>query len=208
MAGAPTNEEDKLEVGKKKKPFRPFSKKQWEEKVLTKLPTLKYGKGNNFVKSKTALSEVALEEYGDLGRLIRLEKYYVPVFVVPDYSGAGLTKDDTKRKINKKKTGSLLRCSPCKNRCFPIHFLPLQNKPYVADWVVDQGVVNATVRENKRMYTKEEVCRAKQAYKFLECSGYLSADETMHLITDGNVQGMPLFIKDDLERAYVIHGKH
>jgi hypothetical protein len=83
-----------------------------------------------------------------------------------------------------------------------------QNKLYVADWVVDQGVVNATVRENERMYTKEEVRRAKQAYEFLKCSGYPSADEAMHLITDGNVQGMPLLIKDDLERAYVIYGKH
>ena len=75
MAGAPTNEKDKSESGEKKKTFRPFSKKQEGEKVLTKLPTLKYGKGNNFVKFKMALSEVALEEYGDLGWLIRLEKY-------------------------------------------------------------------------------------------------------------------------------------
>jgi len=59
MAGAPTNEKDKAEAGDKKKSFRPFSKKQGEEKVLTKLPTLKYGKGNNFVKFKTALLEVA-----------------------------------------------------------------------------------------------------------------------------------------------------
>jgi hypothetical protein len=97
MAGAPTNKKDKAEAGDKKKSFRPFSKKQGEEKVLTKLPTLKYGKGNNFVKFKTALSEVALEEYGDLGRLIRLEKYYVAVFVVPDYSGAGLTLDEERK---------------------------------------------------------------------------------------------------------------
>jgi hypothetical protein len=74
MAGAPTNENDKLEAGEKKKTFRPLSKKQGEEKVLTKLPTLKYGKENNFVKFKAALLEVALGEYGDIGRLIRLEK--------------------------------------------------------------------------------------------------------------------------------------
>jgi hypothetical protein len=73
MAGAPTNENDKLEAGEKKKTFRPLSKKQGEEKVLTKLPTLKYGKENNFVKFKAALLEVALGEYGDIGRL-RLEK--------------------------------------------------------------------------------------------------------------------------------------
>jgi hypothetical protein len=54
MAGTSTNEKEK-EFGEKKKPFRPFSKKQGEEKVATKLPILKYGKGNNFVKFKTAL---------------------------------------------------------------------------------------------------------------------------------------------------------
>jgi len=75
MAGAPTNEKDWAETGEKKKSFHPFRKKQGEEIVLAKLPTLKYGKGINFVKFKTALSEVVLEEYGDLGRLIRLEKY-------------------------------------------------------------------------------------------------------------------------------------
>jgi len=58
MAGAPTNEKDKAEADEKKKSFHPFSKKQGEEKVLMKLPTLKHSKGNNFVKFKTALSEV------------------------------------------------------------------------------------------------------------------------------------------------------
>jgi hypothetical protein len=42
-------------------------------------------------------------------------------------------------------------------------FFSRQNKLYVADWCVDLGVVNATVRENERMYTKEDVRRAKQA---------------------------------------------
>ncbi len=30
----------------------------------------------------------------------------------------------------------------------------------------------------------------------------------MHLIMDGNVQGMPMLIKDDLERAYEVYGEH
>ena len=83
-----------------------------------------------------------------------------------------------------------------------------QNKLYVADWCVDEGAVNATVREKERLYTKEEVRRAKQAYEFLKCSGYLSAFEAMYLIMDGNVQGMPLLIKDDLKWAYAIYGTH
>jgi hypothetical protein len=40
MAGAPSSKKHKAEGGEKEKTFRPFSKKQGEEKVLTKLPTL------------------------------------------------------------------------------------------------------------------------------------------------------------------------
>jgi len=83
-----------------------------------------------------------------------------------------------------------------------------QNKLYVADWCVDPGMVNATVRENERLYTKEEVRRAKLAHEFLKCSGYPSSDEAIHLITDGNVHGAPLLLKNDLERAYDIYGDH
>jgi hypothetical protein len=83
-----------------------------------------------------------------------------------------------------------------------------QNKLYVADWCVDEGVANATERENEQLYTKEEVCRAKQVHKFLKCSSYPLPDKAMHLITDGNVHGMPLLIKDDLERAYEVYGTH
>jgi hypothetical protein len=88
--------ETKTDAGDKKKTFRPYAKKQ-DEKVATKLPILKYGKGNNFVKFKAALSEVALEEYGDLGRLIKLESYYIPTFTAPDYTGMGLTQDETRK---------------------------------------------------------------------------------------------------------------
>jgi hypothetical protein len=83
-----------------------------------------------------------------------------------------------------------------------------RNKLYVADWCVDQGVANSTVQENERMYTKVDVHRAKLAYDFLKCSGYPSADEAMHLITDGNVHGMPMLLKGDSERAYEIYGMH
>ena len=77
-----------------------------------------------------------------------------------------------------------------------------QNKLYVADWCVDEGAANVTERENEQLYTKEEVRRAKQAHKFLKCSSYPLADKAMHLITDGNVHGMPLLIKDDPERVH------
>jgi hypothetical protein len=58
---------------------------------------LKYGKGNNFVKFKAALSEVALEEYGDLGRLIKKESYYLPTFTAQDYTEMGLTQDEERK---------------------------------------------------------------------------------------------------------------
>jgi hypothetical protein len=94
---APTSTtEAKTDAGDKKKTFRPFTKKQ-DDKAASKLPILKYGKGNNFVKFKAALSEVALEEYGDLGRLIKKESYYLLTFTAPDYTGMGLTTDEARK---------------------------------------------------------------------------------------------------------------
>jgi len=88
--------ETKADAGDKKKTVQPFIKKQ-DKKVASKLPILKYGKGNNFVKFKAALSEVALEEYGDLERLIKKESYYLPTFTAPDYSGMGLTTGEARK---------------------------------------------------------------------------------------------------------------
>jgi flagellar basal body rod protein FlgC len=51
---------------------------------------LKYAKGNYFYKFKAALSEAALREYGNLGKLIEQEKYYVPVLDLPDYKAMGI----------------------------------------------------------------------------------------------------------------------
>jgi hypothetical protein len=94
---APTSTtETKTDASDKKKTFRPFVKKKGE-KAASKLPILKYGKGNNFVKFKAALSEVALEEYGDLGRLIKKESYYSTTFMDPNYSGMGLTTDEARK---------------------------------------------------------------------------------------------------------------
>jgi hypothetical protein len=51
---------------------------------------LKYGKDNNFYKFKAALSEAALKAYGNLGKLIEFEKYYIPTLVLPDYTAMGI----------------------------------------------------------------------------------------------------------------------
>jgi hypothetical protein len=56
-----------------------YLRKQDDTKKSTDgIPILRYGKGNNFHKFKHALSEVALKEFGNLGKLINLGKYYVP----------------------------------------------------------------------------------------------------------------------------------
>jgi hypothetical protein len=83
-----------------------------------------------------------------------------------------------------------------------------KSKLYVADWCVEDTAVNATVREKEQLYTKEEIRRAKVAHEFLKCSGYPSIREATLLITDGNVLGMPVLIKDDLIRAYEVYGEH
>jgi hypothetical protein len=88
-----------------------------------------------------------------------------------------------------------------------------RNKLYVAEWceereVAGDGKANTTVQENERLYTKEEVRRAKAAFEFLRSSGYPSMSEAAHLISDGNIRGLPMLMKGDLERAYRIYGEH
>jgi hypothetical protein len=82
-----------------------------------------------------------------------------------------------------------------------------KEKLYVADWVVDSYVC-ATVQENALVYTKEELRRAKEVYELIRNSGYPSPNEAMHLLTDGNVRGMPVLTVADLQRAYKVYGLH
>ncbi len=83
-----------------------------------------------------------------------------------------------------------------------------QEKLYVAElYEAEERVVQATVRENE-LYTKDEVKRAKDAHEFLRNSGYPSVGEATHLLTDGNVKGVPLLMRSDVERAYKIYGQH
>lgn len=42
------------------------------------VPMLKFGPSNNFVLFKERLATACLEKYGKLGRLIGLEKYWMP----------------------------------------------------------------------------------------------------------------------------------
>jgi hypothetical protein len=84
-----------------------------------------------------------------------------------------------------------------------------RDKLYVADLQETAvSTVQATVRENELVYTKEEVNRAKQAHQCLKNSGYPSIGEAVHLLTDGNIRGAPMLMQADLERAYRMYGLH
>jgi hypothetical protein len=82
-----------------------------------------------------------------------------------------------------------------------------KEKLYMADWVVDSYAC-AMVQENALVYTKEELRRAKEVYELIRNSGYPSPNEAMHLLTDGNVRGMPVLTVADLQRAYKVYSLH
>jgi hypothetical protein len=67
-----------------------FNKKPEGERKES-LPTLKYGKGNNFYAFQQTLYRRALRNYGDLAKLITLNKYYEPTLDLLDFSGMGLS---------------------------------------------------------------------------------------------------------------------
>jgi hypothetical protein len=79
----------KAEEGKKK-PFRHYGRKPGEE-TKGGLPMVRFGKGNNFYKFKAQLSNIVIEKYGYLGKLIELEKYYAPVLIIPDFREMGVS---------------------------------------------------------------------------------------------------------------------
>jgi len=49
-----------------------------KKKDPEEIPVLKYGPSNNFSKFKEAISKTALKNYGQLGKLIKLGKYFEP----------------------------------------------------------------------------------------------------------------------------------
>jgi hypothetical protein len=48
----------------------------------------------------------------------------------------------------------------------------------------------------------------RRRMKFLRNSGYPSVGEAVHLLMDGNIRGVPLLMRADVERAYNIYGPH
>jgi hypothetical protein len=54
-----------------------------------------------------------------------------------------------------------------------------RDRLYIAEWTGEGGMY-ATVQENELLYTKEEVRRAKEVYKFIRNYGYRSKTSWMH----------------------------
>jgi hypothetical protein len=82
-----------------------------------------------------------------------------------------------------------------------------REKLYVADWIGKYDTY-ATVHKNALVYTKEELRRAREVYELVENSGYPSPNEALHLLTDGNIRGLPALIAADLERAFKVYRMH
>ncbi len=68
----------------KKKPYRRYGRKSDEEKGI---PMLRYEKGNNFYKFRAVFPDIATEKYGNLGKPIDLEEYYLPQLIFSDFVG-------------------------------------------------------------------------------------------------------------------------
>ncbi len=89
MSTSEKNSPEAVQTVERKKQNNRYYRKLDEAKP-SEIPMLKYGNGNNFHKFKSTLSEVALKEYGNLGKLIDLEKYYIPTLTMPDYKAMGI----------------------------------------------------------------------------------------------------------------------
>jgi hypothetical protein len=76
-----------------------------------------------------------------------------------------------------------------------------RDKLYVADWS-DVGTVTATIQENERLYSKNEVDRAKEAHQLIKNCGYPSGGEAAHILTDGNVRGLPKLAVADIPEEH------
>mmetsp|Transcript_8044 Transcript_8044/g.11715 ORF Transcript_8044/g.11715 Transcript_8044/m.11715 type:complete len:223 (+) Transcript_8044:1626-2294(+) len=78
-----------------RKPWQKNRTQRFENKKKDpeEIPILKYGPQNNYSKFKEALSNVALKEYGTLGKLIKQEKYENFEPVEPDADDYELDND-------------------------------------------------------------------------------------------------------------------
>ena len=76
----------------------------------------------------------------------------------------------------------------------------------MSDWIRPNMANVTTVTDNESLYTAKELRRARQAQDFIHNSGYPSEKEAVHLVSDGNITGVPLTAKD-IHLAFDIYGK-
>ncbi len=65
-----------------------------------------FGKGNNYHKFNSALAEEAIKESWNLGKLIELEKFYIPKLTLPHYAAMGI--DPSKTSLKKQEAMKVL----------------------------------------------------------------------------------------------------
>ncbi len=82
-----------------------------------------------------------------------------------------------------------------------------REKLNIADWN-DMVMVATTVHEGEQLHSSEEVCKAKLVHEFIWNSGYPSAKEAVHLLTDGNMRNILLLVSADTKQAYETYGVH
>jgi hypothetical protein len=77
----------------------------------------------------------------------------------------------------------------------------------MSDWITFAARANVTtVKQRESIYSAKEVKKARDAQEFLRNSGYPSEKEAAHLISDGNITGVP-HMAQDIHRAFDIYGR-
>ncbi|MFN9982580.1 MAG: hypothetical protein ACK53Y_21815, partial [bacterium] len=61
------------------------------------------------------------------------------------------------------------------------------------------------VNVTKQVVTKAEEARAKQAYELIRNSGFVSVQEAIHLLEEGNIANMPQLVAADFHRALELY---
>jgi len=225
-----TTDQQQSSKPEKKKTFKQYARKPEEAKAGT-IPMLKYGKGNNFYKFKAALSEAALKEYGNLGKLIEQEKYYVPVLDLPDYKAMGISAaniDFMKQEAMKelaKEVGKMNRDKPKLYGLIRQHMSvesrdEVSQQPNYAVWHVEKNpeqLWQAIVRTHKvdcvSNVTEVMTLAARKAYQNIKQGAFEGLSlyserfhETYRAYKATDSTSNPVDVKEEIQAMHFFHG--
>ena len=65
--------------------------------------------------------------------------------------------------------------------------------------------INVIVAEREYIYTRKEMRRALNVDEFIRSQGYLIESESIGMVRDGNIEGIPHTVSD-MKAFYDIHG--